>query len=197
MRQRGFFSVFWNFFFRQEYFGIVGEGAGSSLLEHSSFPSSIGDNEWHSYSVWAIPPDDVCLKVRKVIQGLRSEFGGPEIEPHITVVGSIRMTHAEVLNKFRSLQSCIPSGYKAIVNCMVIWSFYYQCVSLLIDSSFDNEDESYKLWRATGFCGSCFGFKNGVRPHLSLLYGNLTEEERTRAQEKVSILDFWMRALLE
>ncbi|XP_004298527.1 PREDICTED: F-box/kelch-repeat protein At3g06240-like [Fragaria vesca subsp. vesca] len=137
--------------------------AGSSLLEHSSFPSSIIDNEWHSYSVWAILPDDVCLKVRKVIQGLRSEFGGPEIEPHITVVGSIRMTHAEVLNKFRSLQSCVPSGYKAIVNRL--------------------------LWRATGFCGSCFGFQSGVRPHLSLLYGNLTEEERTRAQEKVSILD--------
>ncbi|KAM5560999.1 hypothetical protein ABKV19_021889 [Rosa sericea] len=144
--------------------------AGSSLLEYSSFPSSMVGNEWHSYSVWAIPPDDVSLRIKKVMEGLRSEFGGPEIEPHITVVESVRMTHVDVLNKFRSLQSRVTSGYKAKVNQVVIRSFYYQCVSLVIDSSLD---ESIELWRATRACGTCFGFQNSVRPHLSLLYGGI------------------------
>ncbi|KAK9919989.1 hypothetical protein M0R45_028558 [Rubus argutus] len=167
------------------------DNAGFSLFDYSSFPSShsMVDNEWHSYSVWAMPPDDVSLRIKKVMESLRLEFGGPEIEPHIPVVGSLRMTHEEVLNKFRSLQSCVTSGYKAKVNQVVIRSFYYQCVSLLLDSSFDHSDESFELWRATGACGRCFGFKIRVRPHLSLLYGNLTEEERKKAQEKVSILD--------
>ena len=115
-------------------------------MEHSSFPFSMVGNERHSYSVWAVPPDDVSLKVKKVMQGLRSEFGGPEIEPHITVVGSIRMTPEDAFNKFRSLQSSVISGYKAKVNRVVTRSFYYQCVSLLIDSSFSNDDESYKVF---------------------------------------------------
>ncbi|KAK9919994.1 hypothetical protein M0R45_028562 [Rubus argutus] len=167
------------------------DNAGFSLFDYSSFPSShsMVDNEWHSYSVWAMPPDDVSLRIKKVMESLRLEFGGPEIEPHIPVVGSLRMTHEEVLNKFRSLQSCVTSGYKAKVNQVVIRSFYYQCVSLLIDSSFDHSDESFELWRATRACGKCFGFCIGARPHLSLLYGNLTEEEKKKAQEKVSILD--------
>lgn len=103
------------------------------------------DNEWHSYSVWAIPPDDVSLKIKKVMESLRSEFGGPEIEPHIPVVGSLRMTHEEVLNKFRSLQSSVTSGYKAKVNQVVVRSFYYQYVSLVIDSSFSHSDESFEV----------------------------------------------------
>ncbi|XP_062002341.1 uncharacterized protein LOC133720169 isoform X3 [Rosa rugosa] len=164
--------------------------AGFSLFKYSFPPShSMVDNEWHSYSVWAIPPNDVSLKIKKVMKALRLEFGGPEIEPHITVVGSIRMTHENVLNEFRSLQSCVTSGYKAKVNQVVIRSFYYQCVSLLIDSSVFSDDESFKIHRAAEACGRCFGFHNGVRPHLSLLYGNLTEEERRKAKEKVSILD--------
>ncbi|KAL6207558.1 hypothetical protein ACLB2K_018515 [Fragaria x ananassa] len=118
--------------------------AGSSLLE-SSFPSSMVGNEWHSYSVWAIPPDDVSLRIKKVMEGLRSEFGGPEIEPHITIVGSVRMKNVDVLDKFRSLQSWVTSGYKAKVNQVVNTSFYYQCVSLVIDSSFSSDDESYEV----------------------------------------------------
>lgn len=35
----------------------------------------------------------------------------------------------------------------------------------------------------------------GVRPHLSLLYGYLTEEERKEAQEKVGILDEGLSSL--
>ncbi|KAL6212785.1 hypothetical protein ACLB2K_018002 [Fragaria x ananassa] len=184
--------------------------AGSSLLE-SSFPSSMVVNEWHSYSVWAIPPDDVSLRMKKVMEGLRSEFGGPEIEPHITIVGSVRMKNVDVLDKFRSLQSCVTSGYKAKVNQVENTSFYYQCVSLVIDSSFSSDDESYELCGTTRGCGMHFGFENSkfsslgsrfrlkrsrkkgvsvsVRPHLSLLYGNLTGEERKKAQEKVTILD--------
>ena len=91
-------------------------------------------NEWHSYSVWAMPPDDASLRLKKVMQGLRSEFGGPEIEPHITMVWSVRMKHVDVLDKFRSLQSRLTSRIKAKVKQLVIRSFYYQCVSLVIQS---------------------------------------------------------------
>jgi hypothetical protein len=111
--------------------------ADFSLFKYSSLPfsHSIVEKKSHSYSVWAFPSDDMSLRIKKVMEGLRAEFGGLEIEPHITVVGSIRMTPEDVLNKFRSMQSHIFSSYQVKVNQVVTRSFYYQGVSLLIDPS--------------------------------------------------------------
>ncbi|KAM5560887.1 hypothetical protein ABKV19_021829 [Rosa sericea] len=159
--------------------------ADFSVFKYSSPPIShyMVDKKTYSYSVWAIPSDDVSLRIKKVMEGLRTEFGGPEINPHIAVVGSICMKYEDMLNKFRSLQSIVISSYKAKVNQVVTRSSYFQCVSLLIDSS------SEELSLATGVCAAEFNFWNDVRPHLSLLYGYLTEEERKKAEEKVCILD--------
>ncbi|KAM5560889.1 hypothetical protein ABKV19_021830 [Rosa sericea] len=165
-----------------------------SVFEYPSPPVShyMVDKKTYSYSVWAIPSDDVSLRIKKVMEGLRTEFGGPEIDPHIAVVGSIRMKHEDMLNKFRSLQSDVISSYKAKVNQVVTRSSYFQCISLLIHSSFKVSPE---LYFATGVCGGRFHFCNEVRPHLSLLYGYLTEEERKKAHEKVSYLDEGLSSL--
>ena len=109
--------------------------ADFSLYKCSPFSYSIADKDWHSYSVWAIPPDDASLRIKKIMEGLRADFAGPEIDPHIPVVGSIRMTHDEVLNQFRSLRFRVTYSYKAKVNEVVTRKFYYQCVSLIIDQS--------------------------------------------------------------
>ncbi|KAK9919986.1 hypothetical protein M0R45_028555 [Rubus argutus] len=94
------------------------------------------------------------------------------------------MTHDEILNKFRSLRSLVTYSYKAKVNEVVTRNFYYQCVSLLIDSCSGQE-----IWEAARHCSAHFGFYTEHRPRLSLLFGNLTIEERKKAQEKVSIMD--------
>ncbi|PRQ48521.1 putative F-box domain, RNA ligase/cyclic nucleotide phosphodiesterase [Rosa chinensis] len=157
-----------------------------SPLTHFPSGPSIVDRELHSYSIWAIPPNDVSFRIKKLMEGLRAEFGGPEIKPHITVVGSIRMTYEDVLNKFRSLPSKYFRAYQAKVNLVVTSNFYHQCVSLLIDSS---TEVSHQLDCTTRICTAHWGFHSGGRPYLSLLYGNLTEEERKIALEKVSSLD--------
>ncbi|XP_004289556.1 PREDICTED: uncharacterized protein LOC101295378 [Fragaria vesca subsp. vesca] len=160
--------------------------ANFSPLTDSLSSPSIMDLEWNSYSIWAIPTAEVSLRIKKVMEGLKTEFGGPEIEPHIPVVGSIRMTDEDVLDKFRSLCSKNFHAYQAKVNLVVTTNFYHQCVSLLIDTS----PEAYsQLDYTTGISNGHFGFHANGRPYLSLLYGNLTEEEKRKAVEKVSILD--------
>ncbi|XP_061988322.1 F-box/kelch-repeat protein At3g06240-like [Rosa rugosa] len=168
------------------------EDSSNAEISHSKYTSSPLSHSilerTHSYSVWAIPPDEVSIRVKKVMEGLRAEFGGPEIEPHIPVVGSIRMAHEDVLNEFKNyLQSRVISGYKAKVSRVVFRSSYYQCVSLLVDSSFSCKN--YEITQRALNCNQIFGFCNRVRPHLSLLYGYLTEEEKKKAEEKVNILD--------
>ncbi|KAK9920004.1 hypothetical protein M0R45_028572 [Rubus argutus] len=130
--------------------------AGLSLFKYSSSPlsHSMLDKRTHLYSVWAIPPDEVSVRVKKVMESLRAESMVQRSSP-----------------TFRS--------------------FYYQCVSLLIASSFLSEDESWKLWDTTQSCAAKFGFCNQVRPHLSLLYGYLTEEEKRKAREIIQLLKSW------
>ncbi|KAL6146541.1 hypothetical protein ACLB2K_057219 [Fragaria x ananassa] len=89
-----------------------------------------------TYTVWGIPPDHVVERIKKIIEALRAEFGGPEIEPHITVVGLDTLVVIYIV--VMRMRFVRPAAHM---------------------------------------------------PHLSLLYGNLTEEERKRALEKVTELD--------
>lgn len=83
------------------------------------------------YSVWALPPEDATARVKKLMEGLRSEFGGPQFEPHVTVVGAISLTADDALAKFRS--ACDGrKAYNATVDRVATGTFFYQCVFLLL-----------------------------------------------------------------
>ena len=83
------------------------------------------------YSVWAIPPEDVTAKLKKVMEGLRSEFGGPEFQPHITLVGAISLTESDALHKFKAASESLKP-YRVRMNSVSTGTFFYQCVYLLL-----------------------------------------------------------------
>lgn len=87
--------------------------------------------EKHVYSVWALPPEDVRVRVKKLMDGLRSEFGGPQFEPHVTVIGAIRLTEAEARDRFKKACEKLKP-YSATVDKTDTGTFYYQCVYLLL-----------------------------------------------------------------
>ena len=89
------------------------------------------EEETHVYSVWALPPEDVSARIENLMKSLRSEFGGPLFEPHITVVGAIRLTAEDALTKFRTACQGIKA-YQATVDHVTTGTFFYQCVFLLI-----------------------------------------------------------------
>ncbi|PON69166.1 2',3'-cyclic-nucleotide 3'-phosphodiesterase [Trema orientale] len=135
------------------------------------------------YSVWALPPDEVGARLKMLMEGLRDEFGGPQFEPHITVVGAISLTADDALNKFRSACEGLKA-YNASVDRAATGTFFYQCVYLLIHPTAE-------VVEACSHCTGHFGYKSSTpyMPHLSLLYGDLTEDEKKKAQEKANILD--------
>lgn len=95
-------------------------------------PSSSDEEESAVYSVWAMPSDHVRERLVKLMGNLRSEFGGPEFEPHVTVVGAIRLTKEDALHKLQSSCSGLKP-YPARINTASKGSFFYQCVFLLLD----------------------------------------------------------------
>lgn len=142
-----------------------------------------GEPVKHVYSVWAIPPEDVRERLKKVMLALRSEFGGPEFEPHITVVGSISLTEDDALDKFRAACHGVKP-YTATVEKVATGTFFYQCVFLLLHPT-------PEVVEASLHCTSHFGYKTSTpyMPHLSLLYEDLSDEEKKKAQEKANVLD--------
>ncbi|KAF8015130.1 hypothetical protein BT93_H0814 [Corymbia citriodora subsp. variegata] len=83
------------------------------------------------YSVWALPPDDLAPRLRTVMDGLRSEFGGPKFEPHVTVVGAIALTEDDAVGMFRAACEGLRA-YTATVDRVATGTFFYQCVYLLL-----------------------------------------------------------------
>lgn len=83
------------------------------------------------YSVWGLPPVELRPRLKKLMEGLRSEFGGPEFEPHVTVVGAIDLTEREARDKFKKACDGLKL-YNAKVERVATGSFFYQCVYLLL-----------------------------------------------------------------
>ncbi|KAI5659820.1 hypothetical protein M9H77_28613 [Catharanthus roseus] len=135
------------------------------------------------YSVWGLPPVELRPRLKKLMEGLRSEFGGPEFEPHVTVVGAIDLTEREARDKFKKACDGLKL-YNAKVERVATGSFFYQCVYLLLHPTSEVVETSEHC------CGH-FGYMRSTpyMPHLSLLYGDLSEEEKQKAQEKAYVLD--------
>ncbi|KAE8728738.1 Cyclic phosphodiesterase [Hibiscus syriacus] len=135
------------------------------------------------YSVWALPPEDVTARVKKVMEGLRSEFGGPQFEPHVTVVGAISLAPDDALAKFRAACDGLKP-YNATVDRVATGTFFYQCVFLLLHPT-------SQVVETSEHCSGHFGYKcsSPYMPHLSLLYADISEEEKKKAQEKTNMLD--------
>ncbi|PHT49449.1 hypothetical protein CQW23_09196 [Capsicum baccatum] len=113
------------------------------------------------------------------MNGLRSEFGEPQFEPHVTVVGTIKLSEEEARDKFRKGCGEVKKVYSGTVE-----KFDVGFVYLLLHPTTE-------VMEASARCCSSFGY-NSASPymsHMSLLYSDLTDEEKKKAQEKANILD--------
>ncbi|XP_037422587.1 cyclic phosphodiesterase-like [Triticum dicoccoides] len=137
------------------------------------------------YSVWALPPEPVRDRLRGLMAGLRAAHGGPPFEPHATVVGAVRMRRPAAIQALRA--AAVAAGvapYTARVTGVARGDFFYQCVYLLL------EPTPEVIQTSDHFCAH-FGFQRSTpyMPHVSLLYGDLTDEEKEAARKKVEEMD--------
>ena len=166
-------SPFWVFFLPHQISVSVSEKTNKSLSSlFASKPTSSSSSssststlifdlmatsqqvepEKHVYSVWAVPPDDVAARLKKLMDSLGSEFGGPKFEPHITVVGAVSLTPEDAVEKFRS--ACEGrKAYTATVDRVATGTFFYQCVFLLIHPT---TEVTFLFFNCYFFLSMCF-----------------------------------------
>ncbi|CAN7031687.1 unnamed protein product [Brassica rapa subsp. trilocularis] len=135
------------------------------------------------YAVWAVPEEDVEDRLRRLMEGLRSEFGGPPFDPHLTLVGPQKLTAGEAKLMFEAACEGFKA-YPATVDQVSAGTSYFQCVYVSLR-------HTVEVMNAAGhFMGHFKAFTGKLYvPHMSILYGDLTEEDKKKALEKASTLD--------
>ncbi|GJN14939.1 hypothetical protein PR202_gb01817 [Eleusine coracana subsp. coracana] len=118
------------------------------------------------YSVWALTPEPVRSRLRGVMDGLRAAHGGPAFEPHATVVGAIRLRRSQAIEMLRAAAVGV-SPYTARVTGVAPRRLLLLPVRLPPART----------------------YSRAYMPHVSLLYGDLTDEEKEEARKKVEELD--------
>ncbi|KAF3777281.1 Cyclic phosphodiesterase [Nymphaea thermarum] len=142
-----------------------------------------GEEQMEVYSVWAIPPETVRPRLKALMENLKNEFGGPEFGPHITMVGAIRLNRKDAIAKLVASSEGLKP-IKCRISSVSKGTFFYQCIYLLVHP----DDE---VMEASRHCTEHFGYVSSspYMPHLSLLYGDISEEEKDKAIEKAKALD--------
>lgn len=79
------------------------------------------------YAVWAVPEEDLEDRLRRLMEGLRSEFGGPPFDPHLTLVGPQKLTAGEAKLMFEAACEGFKA-YAATVDQVSAGTSYFQCV---------------------------------------------------------------------
>ncbi|CAI0560885.1 unnamed protein product [Linum tenue] len=108
----------------------------------------------HAYSLWGVPPKDVTIRLKKLIDGLRSEFGGPEFQPHVTVVGAVHLTEQDALSRFNSACEGLKP-YAAAVDRVAQLPFELGCEFVI--------NLPRQVVEASSHCGGHFGYKRSTR----------------------------------
>ncbi|KAF8688314.1 hypothetical protein HU200_042272 [Digitaria exilis] len=155
-----------------------------SLLAASSIPASVCGSAWiqspeEVYSVWALPPEPARRRICRLMAELRAAHGGPAFEPHVTVVGAI----------LEALRAAAAGVRPYIARVVSNREGFYRCGCLLLEPT-----PEVSLFAAVATTLQlCYDF--AYVPHVSLIYGDRTEEQEAAAMRKVQELDEDIREL--
>ncbi|PSC67618.1 poly(A) RNA polymerase GLD2 [Micractinium conductrix] len=126
-----------------------------------------------SYSLWAMPRGPLADRLGSEIRALAAATpGAPPFAPHVTLLGGIRTTEADVLARAKRLAAELKP-YRVAFDRVSSGAVFHQCVYLLCRQ----EAETMAAGAATR---ATFNQDPASRymPHLSLLYSDIDQPER-------------------
>ncbi len=134
----------------------------------------IGSNMTHQLALWFVPNGDRRLALRRGIEALARRYDTVAFDPHVTLLGGIRLSEEEARFRLSGLATVL--GQVPIRLTVTSWGReYYQCVFVEVD-----RDE--RLIAARDRARTLFAVETEAtyRPHLSLVYGDVDVGLRQR-----------------
>ena len=139
------------------------------------------------YSLWLEPPPALASTSAGFIGRYAGASGGrcPTFDPHVTLAGGFVGTEAQAREKSAAIVASLASAFGPLrCDAMEVsaGTRFHQCVYLCVVPT-------EQLANAHALAARAFGLEPGngggapYMPHLSLVYGDLTETEREHARK--------------
>lgn len=135
-----------------------------------------------NYSIWIIPPTPVKSTLSEVIKNLAEEFNGPVFEPHMTILGNIKIELPIIINGLQEVAKNLTK-LNLSLGPASFSTTYFQNALVRVNSTAE-------LMRLNIDLKNKFNLANDVfMPHISLLYGEQDMRTREVATSKIPNLE--------
>ena len=126
-----------------------------------------------TYSLWLQPSGDIAYKLQERIKKLSKEHGTPQFSPHVTLLGSLNASENELIPLTNTLASSVAPFELELTKAGYLDTFYQSLFIHVKDNS------TLKQLRAKA-CQLFDRNEEDYMPHLSLLYGDLSRNQKEK-----------------
>lgn len=138
-----------------------------------------------TYSLWLEPSGKIAYKLQERIKKLSKENGTPLFSPHVTLLGGVKATETEMVPLTDTLSSYVDPFELELTKAGYLDTFY--------QSLFIHVKETSELKKLRRNACRLFNIEEEeYMPHLSLLYGDLSREQKERILNMIG-REFYIR----
>lgn len=129
-----------------------------------------------TYSLWLEPTGDVAYNLQERIKKLSQKFNTPVFSPHITLLGGLTASETELVPLVNTLTSSVKP-FEVKLSKAGYLNTFYQALFIHVEQSSELKKLHTKACRIIDCPDE---YKNHYMPHLSLLYGELSQKEKEK-----------------
>lgn len=126
------------------------------------------------YSLWLRPFGDVAFSIQQRIEKLSEKYNSPSFEPHVTLLSGMRYGETELVQLTDTLAGAL-SPFDILLTKAGYRDKFYQALFAHVKKS----DALMNAYRTALQLFDCEEHEEFI-PHLSLMYGNFSQEEKER-----------------
>ncbi len=126
------------------------------------------------YTIWLQPSGDVAYQLQERINKLSKKYDTPSFEPHVTLISGLERSETEMKALLNTLAASV-SPFELTLSKAGYRDTFYQSLFIYVQKN-KVLDELRKRSCRLFDCSET----NSYSPHLSLLYGDLSQNEKER-----------------
>ncbi|KAK9721651.1 hypothetical protein K7432_003243 [Basidiobolus ranarum] len=148
-------------------------------------------NSFKGYSLWLSPSPDLPVNglLQTLITKASESLNSPNFQPHVTLLGAIEATAEEVIKNTQELVTKLQAtSIHLEFDQIAVGDAYFQSVLWKVANN-----ENTKVLREVNQLARKFFDKEKepiFYPHLSLVYGDFTHEQRLAIRDRILLGDF-------
>ncbi len=129
-----------------------------------------------TYSLWLEPTGEIAYKLQQRIKELSQKYNTPIFSPHVTLLGGLTASQTELVPLVNTLASSMAPFNLKLSKAGYLNTFY-QALFIHVEQDQALTNLHAKACRLIDCPDE---YKNHYMPHLSLLYGELSQKEKER-----------------